>query len=280
MAACGPDRDSKMTEEEEFGYENILVEMQAGVMQVTLNRPEKFNALSVDALGERHEAMMSADEDPDVGAVVITGSPETKRPAFAAGADISEMAGLDVMTLRSFALFGQEVLLTIENLDKPVIAAVNGLALGGGCELAMASHVRLASEDAAFGQPEINLGLIPGFGGSQRLPRLIGRGPAFEMLLTGDAIDAATALRLGLVNKVVPGDQLLAEAGSLAEKMASKAPLARELILDVVNRGAALGIEQALRIEADLFGSMASTEDTRNGLTAFLEKRKPEWKGC
>ena len=269
-----------MTSEEETGYENILVDVNDGVMQVTLNRPSKFNALSMDALGELLDAMMTADEDPEVGAVVITGSPETKRPAFAAGADISEMSGLDVMALRSFALFGQEIFLTIENLDKPVIAAVNGLALGGGCELAMSCHLRMASEEAVFGQPEINLGLIPGFGGSQRLPRLIGRGPAFEMLLTGDAIDVATALRLGLVNKVVPADRLLDEAREVAAKMASKAPLARAMILDVVNRGENLDLAQALRVEADLFGSMASTEDTREGLAAFLEKRKPQWKGC
>jgi enoyl-CoA hydratase len=269
-----------MTEQEEdIEFENVRVEIEEGVMLLTLDRPSKLNALNSVTLDELHEAVLAADEIPEIGAVIITGSPEARKAAFAAGADIAEMAELDVFELQIFARAGQEVLMTIETLGTPVIAAVNGLALGGGCELAMACHVRIAAEEAVFGQPEINLGLTPGFAGSQRLPRLVGRGPALEMLLTGDPISAADALRIGLVNRVVPGGQLMEAAREMARKMADKAPLAREMILDLVSRGAGVDLSQAQRMEADVFGSMASTRDTKEGMTAFLEKRKASWEG-
>lgn len=260
-------------------FENLQVSRKGAVLLVTLDRPRKYNALDSATLDELGRTFHEAGEDPDVGAVVLTGSPEARRPAFAAGADIQEMAGMDVLALRRYGRRGQEVLAAIEGLGRPVIAAVNGLALGGGCELALACHIRYASREASFGQPEINLGLITGFGGSQRLPRLVGRGPALEMLLTGDPVDAERARDLGLVNRVLEPDKLLDAALELGGNLASKAPVARELLLDVVNRGASMDFEQAQRLEADLFGMLASTADTKEGLAAFLEKRSPRWQG-
>jgi len=261
-------------------FEDLLVAVQEGVMTITLHRPQSFNALRSDTLEELLDAVVAGEEDPEVGALVITGSSEARKPAFAAGADIGEMADMGPLELREFGRLGQEIFMQIETLSKPVIAAINGLALGGGMELAMACHIRYAAEGARLGQPEINLGLIPGFGGSQRLPRLLGRGPALEMLLSGEPITAEEAFRLGLLNKVFKPEELLAKTQALGRKLASKAPIARARILDIVSRGAGLPLEAALQMEADLFGGMASTEDTREGLQAFLEKRKPAWKGC
>ena len=270
-----------MTENESAtDFENILTDVQDGVLRVTLNRPSKFNALNCDTLEEILLAVVDAEDDPDIGAILITGSPETKKPAFAAGADIGEMADMDSLELRAFASEGQGIFMAIERLEKPVIAAVNGLALGGGCELAMACHIRIAAEGSQFGQPEINLGLVPGFGGTQRLSRLIGRGRSLEMLLSGDSIGADEALRIGLVNRVVPAEKLLETAHKLAVKLASKAPVARARILELVSRGADMDLQQAQQMEADIFGSLAATVDTREGLAAFLEKRKAEWTGC
>jgi enoyl-CoA hydratase len=238
-----------------------------------------MNALSIGLLEELLDAVAAAGHEDEVGALVITGSPEAKRPAFAAGADIEELAEMDVLALRAHSRLGQAVFTMIEELTMPVIAAVNGFALGGGCELAMACHVRYASDKASFGQPEIDLGLIPGFGGTQRLPRIVGRGRALELLLTGARIDAAEALRIGLVNKVLPHEELMGAVMELARAIASKAPLAREFILDAVGRGGGLPVADGQGVEADLFGMLAGTEDTKEGLAAFIEKRKPTWIG-
>lgn len=259
-------------------FEKMLMTVVDGVAVITLNRPYKLNALS-SALLEDLELAVKACGAPEIGAVVITGSAEAKKPAFAAGADIGEMADMDMLALRRHGRMGQAVFNAIERLEKPVIAAINGFALGGGMELAMACHVRYASEDALMGQPEINLGLIPGFGGTQRLTRLVGRGRALEMLLTGDPVKAAEAERLGLVNRVYPADALMDEVMGIAKKMAAGAPIARACILEAVLRGEDVALEDGLRIESDLFGMQGGTEDTEEGLSAFLEKRKPEWKG-
>ena len=260
-------------------YENLLVEVRDGVSSITLNRPKKYNALDTATLRELRAAFAAAEADDAVAAVVLSGSPEAKRPAFAAGADISEMSSMGVMALREHALFGQSVLDGIAALRKPVLAAVNGLALGGGLELAMACHLRWAAEEAVMGQPEINLGLTPGFGGTQRLPRLVGRGPALEMLLSGDTIDAQRALALGLVTRVLPQKELMEQAMAFGAKLAAKAPIPRRLILELVADGEDRDLATAQRLEADRFGILASTQDTEEGLSAFLEKRKPKWSG-
>ncbi len=257
----------------------VLLDVTESVATITLNRPEKLNALSAELLEELVDALVRVEESTEVGAVVITGSAATKRPAFAAGADIGEMAAMDAMALRRHARLGQTACNLIEGMPKPVVAAVNGFALGGGCELAMACHFRYAAKGALFGQPEINLGIIPGFGGTQRLVRIVGRGPAIEMLLGGDPIDADEALRLGLVNRVVEPAALIEAAMATARKLAAKAPVARSLILDAVTRGVELDLESAQALEADLFGLAGTTEDVREGMKAFLEKRPAAWKG-
>jgi enoyl-CoA hydratase len=261
-------------------YENLLVERGDGVVVVKINRPTKMNALSRDTLLELDCVIGDAQDDPDVGAIIVTGGDTGKKPSFVAGADIAEMSDMSVLELRAHGRLGQEVFAGIENSAKPVLAAINGFAFGGGLELAMACHVRYAAKEALLGQPEINLGLIPGFAGTQRLARLVGRGRALEILLTGDPIGADEAYRLGLVNKVCDGSALLLEAQALAAKLAGKAPVARMAIIDAVVRGGSLPFADAQALEADLFGMMASTEDTKEGLAAFLAKRKPTWKGC
>jgi enoyl-CoA hydratase len=260
-------------------YDNLAVERADGVLTVRINRPAKMNALSRDTLLELDCVIADAQGDDAVGAIVITGADTGKKPAFVAGADIAEMAPMSVLELRAHAQLGQEVFGALERSTKPVIAAINGFAFGGGLELAMACHLRYASKDAVVGQPEINLGLIPGFAGTQRLARLVGRGPALEILLTGEPIGADEAFRLGLVNKVLEAQTLLAATVDLAKKLAGKAPLARAAIIDAVVRGGSMAFDDAQALEADLFGMMASTADTKEGLAAFLAKRKPEWKG-
>ncbi len=259
--------------------ENLLLERDGGVLIVKVNRPAKLNALSRATLQELRAVAGDVAGDPTIGAVVITGAETGKRPAFVAGADIAELAEMGMLSARDHATLGQAAFQAIEDSPVPFIAAINGFALGGGLELAMSCHIRYASKDALMGQPEINLGIIPGFAGTQRLPRLVGAGMAYEMLLGGDPINAEAALRVGLVNKVCEPAELMTAALELAKKLAAKAPIARKLILDCVRRGLSMGFTAGQALEADLFGVAGGTEDTRDGLKAFLEKRQATWKG-
>ena len=246
------------------------------VARVTINRPAVLNAMSSQTLDELEDTLTALGRDESVRVVVITGAGEK---AFVAGADINELAQQSPTSGRAHAIRGQQVFDLIEQLGKPTIAAINGYALGGGCEMAMACTLRIAADTARLGQPEINLGLIPGYGGSQRLPRLIGAGPALEMLLTGQPITAQDAYRLGLVNRVVPAADLGSEVRALANLLASKPPVAMRYIIEAVHRGLQMSSVEGLRFEAALFGLVASTDDMREGTRAFLEKRKPEFKG-
>lgn len=258
-------------------FENLLIERDGAVAVVTINRPKALNALNGPTLDELFAAFSELRDDRSVRAIVLTGSGEK---SFVAGADIKELAELTPVQGKEHSRRGQRAFSLIETLGKPVIAAVNGLALGGGCELTMACTMRIAADTARFGQPEINLGIVPGFAGSQRLPRLVGRGIALEILLTGDMISAERAAQIGLVNRVVPAAEVLSEAKKLAAALASKAPVASRYILELVHQGADAPFEAAQFLEASLFGAIASTEDTKEGLRAFVEKRKPaEWKG-
>lgn len=257
--------------------ESPLLRADHGAVRLlTVNRPDKLNALNAATLEALHQAFDEAAEDASVRAVILTGS-GTK--AFVAGADIAEMNALTPVQGRDFSLRGQRMMRRVEKMPKPVIAMINGFALGGGLELAMCCHLRIAADTAKVGQPEINLGLIPGFGGSQRLLRLAGRAATLELCLTGAPIDAARALQLGIVNRVVPAADLEAETMQLAQQLANAAPLALRGILDCVNVGAECGIEEGLEYESAQFGLVFSTEDMREGTTAFLERRKPAFKG-
>jgi enoyl-CoA hydratase len=262
-----------MTEEP---LQNLLLERDGAIAVVTINRPKVLNALSFATLDELGGVMTRLGEDERVRCLVLTGAGEK---AFVAGADINELAVQSAAGGRERARAGQRVFDAIEQLGKPVIAAINGYALGGGCELAMACTIRIAADTAVLGQPEINLGLIPGYGGTQRLARIVGAGRALELLLTGDRVPAVEALRLGLINRVVPAAELMAEARRLAAAIASKAPLAVRYILEAVNRGMNLPLGEAQSLEAALFGVVASTDDMREGTRAFLEKRAPAFKG-
>jgi enoyl-CoA hydratase len=260
-----------------MSFEDILSVVEEPVGIITFNRPSVLNALRRQLLREVAEALRDMESNDGVRAIVITGSGEK---AFAAGADISELnalatAGSGADQARS----GQALTRQIERLRKPVIMAINGFALGGGCEIAMAGDILVASENAKFGQPEVNLGLIPGYGGSQRTTRLIGKGMASYLCLTGEMIDAREALRIGLVARVVPLSELMSEAKRIANLIASKAPLAIAACKRVINNGAHLSIDDALELEALEFGTLVDTEDIREGTGAFLEKRKPVWKG-
>jgi enoyl-CoA hydratase len=257
-------------------FESIAVEIDGAVAVVTLNRPSVLNALNAQLLTELSQALSDLEADPDVRVVIITGS-GTK--AFAAGADIGELNALaNAVEGAQKARIGQAVTLQIERLNKPVIMAVNGFALGGGCELAMAGDIRIASENARFGQPEVNLGLIPGYGGSQRTTRLLGKGMAMFLCLSGDMIDAQMAQEIGLVERVVPQDELLPAAKKFAQTIASKAPLAIAACKRAINNGVHLPIADALELEALEFGTLVNTNDFKEGTSAFLEKRKAEWK--
>lgn len=257
-------------------FDTLLYDLdEEGVLTITLNRPDKLNALNAQVLGDLYEAFDDARHDEAVRGVVLTGSGDR---AFAAGADIQKFVGLDPIAGQQFAAFGQHVFNAIESMPKPVVAAVNGFALGGGCELAMACHLRVASESARFGQPEVNLGLIPGYGGTQRLPRLVGRGLATELILTGDPIKAQRAFEIGLVNRVTPPEALLATARELVLKIAAKAPVAVALSLQAI-RAADLPAAQGLELEAALFGQTCGTEDFREGVDAFLNKRAASFRG-
>lgn len=246
-----------------------------GIALLTIDRPEKLNALNADVIRELDDCFVEANETDDVRGVIITGEGEK---AFVAGADIQEFVGLDSEAAEALARRGQSVFQRIENSLIPVIAAINGFALGGGCELALACHMRIAAEGARFAQPEVNLGLIPGYGGTQRLPQIVGRANATEMLLTGDMISASRALEIGLVNRVVAPEELIDIAFSLMLTIISRAPMAVSLALEAI-RASYLPLEQGLRREASLFGRTFETEDFKEGVSAFLEKRKASFKG-
>ena len=257
-------------------FENLLVDRDGAVATITINRPKVLNALNIQTLDELRRAILDLAHDASIRVVILTGSGEK---SFVAGADINEIALQTPISGRAHAMTGQHVFDLIETMGKPVIAAINGYALGGGCELAMACTIRIAVDSAKLGQPEINLGIIPGYAGTQRLARLVGRGAALEMLLTGDQISAADAYRLGLVNRVVTGANLMGEARKIAQTLAAKAPIAMRLIIDAVNNGLQMSFREAENHEAALFGLVSTTEDMREGTRAFLEKRKPEFKG-
>jgi enoyl-CoA hydratase len=259
-----------------MAYEHILYEVRDGVAIVTLNRPKVLNALNSALLGELEQAFLAIQGDAAVGAVLLTGSGEK---AFAAGADINELAQANGPHGKLLAERGQRIFSLIETCGKPVIACVNGFALGGGCELMMACTLRLASDNAKFGQPEVKLGIIAGYGGSQRLPRLVGRGRAMQILLTGEMISAAEAYRIGLVNEVMPLAELLARGEKIALDMLAVAPLAVALTMEAVHNGMNVGLAEGLAIEAALFGVACGTEDKAEGTKAFLEKRAAVWQG-
>ncbi len=259
-----------------MNFENLLVIVKDGMATLTVNRPDKLNALNDQVVSQLHQAAELLRTDDLVRGVILTGS-GTK--AFVAGADIGDLATQGVLEGRRRALKGQAMLRAFETMGKPVLAAVNGYALGGGCELAMACHVRIASENAKFGQPEVKLGITPGYGGTQRLPRIVGKGNALQLLLTGEQIDAREALRIGLVSKVVPADQLFAEAEKLMRTILGNGPLAVQLVIDAVDRGLEMTLEEGLALEADAFGLVAATQDMKEGLAAFLEKRPARFQG-
>jgi enoyl-CoA hydratase len=246
------------------------------VATVTVNRPDRLNALNAATLDELRQMLLELRRDDGVRAVVLTGAGDK---AFVAGADIGELASQSPLAAKATALRGQHVFDLVETLGKPVVAAINGYALGGGCELAMACTLRVAADTARLGQPEINLGLIPGYAGTQRLTRLVGRGRALELLLLGHHIDAAEAYRIGLVDRVVPRAELIPSALRLAQDLASKAPIAAKAILEAVHKGAQMPFAEAAAFEAALFGLVAATDDMQEGTRAFLEKRRPVFKG-
>jgi enoyl-CoA hydratase len=260
-----------------MAYKYVLVDREDKIAVVTINRPDKFNALNEDVVADIGAAMDELAADDEVRAIVLTGAGEK---AFISGADIGLLQSLKTPeAAAAHSRLGQAVMLKIENLPKPVIVAINGYALGGGLELAMACDIRLAADTAKMGQPEIGLGLSPGYGGTQRLPRLVGKGMAKLMILSGDMIDAEEALRVGLVQRVVPGAELLTEAKALASKLAGKAPLSMAACKRSINIGLETDLERGLAIEALEFGGLAATEDYQEGTAAFLEKRKPVFKG-
>jgi enoyl-CoA hydratase len=256
-------------------YENILTSIENGIFTITINKPKKLNALSRGVFDDLDEAVKEVYSNDEITGVIITGSGDK---AFVAGADISEFGGLTKEEGKRLSSRGQDVFNAIENAPKPFIAAVNGFALGGGCELAMACHMRVASESARFGQPEVNLGLIPGYGGTQRLIQLIGKGKALELLMTADMIKADEALRLGLANHVVPADELLNKSTEILLKVTNKAPLAIAKVIECGNAFFTDGVN-GLQMEIDKFGECCETEDFVEGASAFVEKRKAEFKG-
>jgi enoyl-CoA hydratase len=258
-------------------HEHIRFEIdERGIALLTVNRPEKLNALSAAVIGELREAFEQVRDDTAVRAAILTGAGEK---AFVAGADINELAALSAVELRGYSLRGQAALRLLETCGKPTVAAVNGYALGGGLELAMACTVRFASENARLGQPEVKLGIVPGYGGTQRLPRLVGRGRALEMLLSGEPVSADEAYRIGLVNAVVPQAELLAHSRAWLAKVLANGPVAVALTMEAVDAGLDGGLDAGLRLEAAAFGVSAATEDRREGTRAFLEKRRAVFAG-
>jgi enoyl-CoA hydratase len=257
-------------------FENLTLDRDGAVAVITINRPKVLNALNSQTIDELRRAVLDVKYDAAVRAVIVTGAGEK---SFVAGADINELAVQSPAQGKEHARRGQHVFDLVENLGKPVIAAINGYALGGGCELALACTIRIAADTARLGQPEINLGIIPGYGGTQRLPRLVGKGVALDLLLTGRQITAQEGLGIGLVTRVVPAADLLTEAKRMAADLATKAPIAVQYIIEAVNRGLEQPFDKAEFLEATLFGLVASTRDMREGTAAFLEKRKPDFRG-
>jgi enoyl-CoA hydratase len=259
-----------------MSYSTLLLENRDGIALVTINRPDKLNALNHTVIRELGELVTQLIEDSSVRAAIVTGAGPK---AFVAGADIAELAECDARKAQTLSQTGSGVFRRLELCPKPILAAVNGFALGGGCELAMACHLRVAAEHAKFGQPEVKLGITPGYGGTVRLPRLVGRGRALELLLVGGMIDAAEALRIGLVNRVVPAEQLLGESERLLRSILENGPLAVAGCLGMVEEQETLPLDQALEVESSRFGELAGTEDFREGTAAFLAKRKAAFRG-
>jgi len=256
--------------------QTLKLDIASNILIITINREANLNALNHQTLGELKETIQSALDDSDMRGIIITGAGEK---AFVAGADINELAQLTEVNGRKFAESGQEIFEMIERANKPIIAAVNGFALGGGCELAMACHIRIATTNAKFGQPEVNLGVIPGYGGTQRMTQIVGKGKALELMMTGDMVDAQEAFRIGLINYIVKDKEaLLTKANELMDKIKQKAPLAIGLVIDCVNAVFTSG-ENGYQTEANGFSRCCATEDFKEGTKAFLEKRKPEFKG-
>jgi enoyl-CoA hydratase len=256
--------------------ENIRTENKDGILWITIDRPKVRNALNAKTVEEIASAFASARSDDSVHAIIVTGAGEK---AFVAGADINELATMTPVSGKFVSEQGQSVFLQIERFPKPVIAAINGFALGGGCELALACHIRIASENAQIGLPEVTLGIIPGYGGTQRMARLVGKAKAFELICTGDRVSAAEAERIGLVNRVVPADQLLAAAEELAKRIASRSPVAVRAAMEAINHGIDMPFEEGQLLEATLFGLLCATEDMKEGMAAFLEKREARFPG-
>jgi len=259
-----------------MSFENILVEKKNAIAYVTVNRPKVLNALNMATMEELRAAFTDIKGDAAVRVVIFTGSGEK---AFIAGADIAELSKHDAISGKEYTHKGQSVLDLIENLGKPVIACINGFALGGGCEIAMACTMRLASQNAKLGQPEVKLGIIPGYGGTQRLPRLVGKGVAMQLVLTGEMISAEEALRIGLVNEVTAPADLIPRAEAIAQKVIANAPLAIQYAMEAVNHGTELTLAEGLYLEATLFGVCCATEDKSEGTKALLEKRAAQFKG-
>lgn len=259
-----------------MNFKNILIESTDRIQTITINRPDKLNALNHDTLEELEAAFALARTNSDIRVIILTGAGEK---SFVAGADIQELAQNDAIGGQRFSLFGQKVFSTIERMSKPVIAAVNGFALGGGCELALACHIRIAAENAKFGQPEVNLGVIPGYGGTQRLARLVGLGRAIEMIVTGTPITAEEAYRIGLVNKIVPKGQAMQAALEMSKVLLSKSQIAIQFSLEALNAVHDMGLKEGLKIEAALFGLTCGSEDFKEGTKAFLEKRTAVFPG-
>jgi enoyl-CoA hydratase/carnithine racemase len=259
-----------------MNFENILFEKKNSIAYVTINRPKVLNALNMATMEELRAAFHDTKNDASTRVVIMTGAGEK---AFIAGADIGELSKQDAVNAKEYTHRGQSVLNLIENLGKPVIACINGFALGGGCEIAMACTMRLASENAKLGQPEVKLGIIPGYGGSQRLPRLVGKGIAMQHLLTGEMITAQEAQRIGLVNEVVALAELMPRAEAIAQKIIANAPLAIQYTMEAVNKGMEMTLQEGLYLEAVLFGIACATEDKNEGTKAFLEKRPAQFKG-
>jgi enoyl-CoA hydratase len=257
-------------------YQTLLFEIRDGIAFVTVNRPDKLNALNDQVMAELAEAVERIVTAPEIGGAIITGAGPK---AFIAGADIGDLSRQGPFDGKARAMRGQGVLRRLETCGKPVIAAVNGYALGGGCELAMACHLRVASETAKFGQPEVKLGIAPGYGGTQRLPRLVGKGVALQLILSGEMIDAREAYRIGLVNRVVAPADVLAESEKMLRGILAMAPLAVRLCLEAVDQGLEMTLDEGLLLEANHFGLLAATQDMKEGTTAFLEKRPPRFAG-